>query len=54
MLGLVCMLYKKGMKKGVNSLKNFDRNKVKKAALFNLDYTLQNYNTLSVGFNFGW
>ncbi|MGL4867476.1 MAG: hypothetical protein ACRC34_01695 [Cetobacterium sp.] len=40
MLGLVCMLDGKGMKKGVASLKNFDAEKVKAAALFNLDYTL--------------
>lgn len=40
MLGLVCMLDGKGMKKGVNALKNFNLEKVKEAALFNLDYTL--------------
>nr|WP_307775909.1 hypothetical protein [uncultured Cetobacterium sp.] len=40
MLGLVCMLYEKGMKKGVSSLKSFQQEKVKAAALFNLDYTL--------------
>lgn len=40
MLGLVCMLDGKGMKKGVSSLKNFNLEKVKEAALFNLDYTL--------------
>ena len=41
MLGLVCMLDGKGMKKGVNALKNFNLEKVKEAALFNLDYTLE-------------
>lgn len=41
MLGLVCMLDGKSMKKGVNALKNFDLEKVKEAALFNLDYTLE-------------
>ena len=41
MLGLVCMLDGKGMKKGVNALKNFDLEKVKEAALFNLDYALE-------------
>lgn len=41
MLGLVCMLDGKGMKKGINALKNFNLEKVKEAALFNLDYTLE-------------
>ncbi|MBC2852156.1 hypothetical protein H5J22_12180 [Cetobacterium sp. 8H] len=41
MLGLVCMLDGRGMKKGVNALKNFNPEKVKLAALFNLDYTLE-------------
>ena len=41
MLGFVCMLDGKGMKKGVNALKNFNLEKVKEAALFNLDYTLE-------------
>ncbi|MGL6066358.1 MAG: hypothetical protein ACRC0R_04700 [Cetobacterium sp.] len=40
MLGLVCMLDGKGMKRGVASLKAFDYEKVKSAALFNLDYTI--------------
>jgi len=35
------MLDGKGMKKGVNALKNFNLEKVKEAALFNLDYTLE-------------
>ncbi|WP_047383810.1 TIM barrel protein [Cetobacterium sp. ZWU0022] len=41
MLGLVCMLDGKGMKKGVASLKAFNLEKVREAALFNLDYTLE-------------
>ena len=41
MLGLVCMLDGKGMKKGVSTFKNFDLEKVKEVALFNLDYTLE-------------
>lgn len=36
MLGLVCMLDGKGMKKGVSTFKNFDLEKVKKAALFKI------------------
>lgn len=41
MLGLVCMFDRKGMKNGINSIKNFDLTKVTEAALFNLDYTLE-------------
>lgn len=46
MLGLVCMLDGKGMKKGVSTLKNFDLEKVKEVALFNLDYTFRMYTIL--------
>lgn len=40
MLGLVCMLYGKGMKKGINSINNINIAKLKEATLFNIDYTL--------------
>ncbi|MGL4403222.1 MAG: hypothetical protein ACRCTS_05840 [Fusobacteriaceae bacterium] len=41
MLGLVCMLDGKGMKRGSNSIKNIDKQKVREAAIFNLNYTLE-------------
>lgn len=40
MIGLVCMLDGKGMKKGSNSIKNLDEKKLKEAAIFNLNYTI--------------
>ncbi|MGL5050197.1 MAG: hypothetical protein ACRC0Y_07095, partial [Fusobacteriaceae bacterium] len=39
MLGLVCMLDAKGMKKGSNSINNLDASKLKEAAIFNLNYS---------------
>lgn len=41
MIGLVCMFDGKGMKKGSNTIKNIDENKLKIAAIFNLEYTLE-------------
>ncbi|MGL4980417.1 MAG: hypothetical protein ACRC40_00655 [Fusobacteriaceae bacterium] len=40
MIGLVCMMDGKGMKKGSNSIKNMDFKKIKEASIFNLNYTI--------------